>query len=261
MSELRAVAAAFTFMTRLPLGRFASHDETELRASAAYFPLVGVVVGAFGAATYAIATTLWPLSIAILLSMIAMVYVTGAFHEDALADTLDGFGGGRTSDRVLEIMKDSRVGSFALVGVALTLAVKFAALSSIAGSAGTVGLVRALVGGHVLARWSSVPLMMTLSYVRPASTNERPSAGGPFSSALGVSRGLAATVFAAAAVDIALGANDAAMAAIVAVLVTATAGLWFKTRIGGITGDTLGAANQLVEIAVYLVIVAVDRAL
>ena len=255
MRELRALAAAFTFMTRFPLGRFASHDSNDLDASAAYFPAVGVVVGAMGALVYTLARTLWPTSVAVLLSMIATVYFTGGFHEDALADTLDGFGGGRTPARVLEIMKDSRVGSYALVGVALLLALKFATLFSIAESgATTVG--RALVAAHVLARWSSAPLMATYSYVRPESTNVRPSAGGAFSRGITLPRAFAATLIAAVAVVVALGPTRAIVTAAVALLVTIVSGLWFKRRIGGITGDTLGAANQIVEIAVYLEILA-----
>lgn len=252
MNELRAIAAAFTFMTRLPLGRLASHNEVDLRRSAAYFPLVGIAVGGLGAAAYAIGHAIWPASVSVLISMMTTVLATGAFHEDALADTLDGFGGGRTPERVLEIMKDSRVGSYALVGVSLVLAAKFAALSAIAES-GTSQLARALVAAHVLGRWSSLPLMMRYSYVRPATTNSRPSAGGPFSDRLTVGRALIATMLAGTAVMAALGTLRAAIPVTVVVIAT---GMWFQRRIGGITGDTLGAANQLVELSVYLGILA-----
>ena len=255
MNELRAIAAAFTFMTRFPLGRLASHNETDLRRSAAYFPLVGVAVGGLGAAVYTIGNAMWPASVSVLLSMIATVLATGAFHEDALADTLDGFGGGRTAERVLEIMKDSRVGSYALVGVSLVLATKFAALSAIAAS-GPSQVARALIAAHVLGRWSSVPLMMKYSYVRPATTNQRPSAGGPFFEKLTIARALTATAIAAAAVIGALGSVGALGASIPATCLLIAAGMWFQRRIGGITGDTLGAANQLVELSAYLSILA-----
>jgi len=254
-SETRAAAAAFTFMTRLPLGRFASHDPNDLQASAAYFPLVGIAVGAVAAGIFSLGTLIWPISIAVLLSMIATVFLTGAFHEDALADTLDGLGGGRTVDRVLEIMKDSRVGSYALVGVTLILATKFAALLSIAGG-GTTSVAKALIAGHVLGRWSSVPLMMNYSYVRPASTNARASAGGPFADGISRARSLIATVIAFGSVFLVLGAVDALVTTMVATLVTMIAGLRFNRRIGGITGDTLGAANQIVELSVYLALLA-----
>ena len=255
MNELRAIAAAFTFMTRLPLGRLASHHEIDLRRSAAYFPLVGIAVGGLGAAAYAIGHTIWPTSVSVLISMMTTVLATGAFHEDALADTLDGLGGGRTPERVLEIMKDSRVGSYALVGVLLALAAKFAALSAIA-EAGTSQVARALIAAHVLGRWSSLPLMMRYSYVRPATTNSRPSAGGPFSEKVTIGRTLIATAIASMAVISSLGPVGALRAAIPATFVMIATGMWFQRRIGGITGDTLGAANQLVELSVYLGIIA-----
>jgi adenosylcobinamide-GDP ribazoletransferase len=255
VNELRAIAAAFTFMTRFPLGPLASHDEADLRRSAAYFPLVGVAVGGLGAAAYAVGNAMWPVSVSVLMSMIATVLATGAFHEDALADTLDGFGGGRTAERVLEIMKDSRVGSYALVGVSLVLATKFAALSSIAAS-GTSQLARALVAAHVIGRWSCIPLMTRYSYVRSTTANPRPSAGGPFVEKLIFSRALIATVIAAVAVIVVLGPRGVLAAGIPATCALAAAGMWFRRRIGGITGDTLGAANQIVELSVYLGILA-----
>jgi adenosylcobinamide-GDP ribazoletransferase len=256
VNELRALAAAFTFMTRLPLGCFASHGESDLRASAAYFPVVGIVVGAVGGAAYAIGQAIWPTLVAVLLSMAATVFMTGAFHEDALADTFDGFGGGRTPERVLEIMKDSRIGSYALVGVVLVLAMKFGALFSIGASGASSHLARALIAGHVLARWSSVPLILKYSYVRSATTHARLSAGGPFSGGIGAARAAMATAIAAISVAATVGLLQALLTGVVAALVTLIAGLWFERSIGGITGDTLGAANQLVDLSVYLTILA-----
>lgn len=114
--ELRAFSAACTFMTRIPTWRVVAHDVADLPAAAAYFPLVGLIVGGVGAAVWWVSAWLWSPWIAVLLSMVVTIRLTGAFHEDALADSLDGFGGGWTRDQVLHIMKDSRVGSYALVG-------------------------------------------------------------------------------------------------------------------------------------------------
>ena len=130
---LRACAAAFTFLTRVPAHRVVRHDGQDLANAAPYFPLVGVVVGAVGGAAFAAASLLWPTLLAIIISVAATVWMTGAFHEDALADALDGFGGGWDRAQILAIMKDSRVGSYALVGVALVLGAKVAALATIAG--------------------------------------------------------------------------------------------------------------------------------
>src|SRR3569833_4192228 len=162
--QARALAAAFTFMTRVPLGALASHDPADLPASAVYFPVVGLAVGLIGGGVFLAASWLWPLSIAVVLSMCATVLVTGAFHEDALADAFDGFGGGWSREQVLAIMKDSRVGSYALVGVTLTLITKFAALTTLASSDARGGVARALGVAHVLGRWSSLLLIRRYPY-------------------------------------------------------------------------------------------------
>jgi adenosylcobinamide-GDP ribazoletransferase len=253
--QARALAAAFTFMTRLPLGALASHDPADLPSSAVYFPVVGLAVGLAAGAVYALATRLWPVPLAIVLSLCATVLMTGAFHEDALADAFDGFGGGWSREQVLSIMKDSRVGSYALVGVTLTLAVKVAALDAIASGDTAIGVVRALVTAHVLARWSSLALIRRYPYVRPTTDVERPSAGRPFVAGVTVGQLIAATVITLLILDLAIGWS-ALGPLIVAVVMTGGAGWYFDRRIGGITGDALGAANQIVEACVYLALAA-----
>ena len=252
----RALSAAFTLLTRLPARCFAAHDASDLPSSVTYFPAVGLAVAVIGGAAYATAALLWPVVIAVLLSVMVTVFVTGAIHEDGLADALDGFYGGWSRDQVLAIMKDSRVGSYGLVGFVLVLATKVATLATIAHQSTTaVAVVRALVAAHVLARWSSLPLMWKYPYVRPANTGERASAGGPFVDATPARRVLAGSVLTLAIVVIALGARVAAAGA-AAALLTVVAGQYCSRRIGGITGDALGATNQLVELAVYLVLAA-----
>lgn len=256
-AQLRACAAAFTFLTRIPAGGLVAHDLDDLPAASIYFPIVGLVVGGAGALVFAFAAMLWPPVLAIILSVAFTVWVTGAFHEDALADSLDGFGGGWDKAQVLAIMKDSRVGSYALVGVLLVLALKIAALDAIVDvvSGAAITISRALIAGHVLGRWSSVVLIATHEYVRAPATSEKPGAGRPFVGAVTGSRVGLATVIAFLIVALALG-----RAALVVVAVSAgviwLAGRYFDRRIGGITGDALGAANQLVELAVYLTLAA-----
>jgi len=254
-TQARALAAAFTFMTRLPLGPLASHDPVDLPASSVYFPVVGLVVALIGGGVYVAAQYLWTAPIAILLSMCATVLATGAFHEDALADAFDGFGGGWSRDQVLAIMKDSRVGSYALVGVTLVLALKFAALHALATSQTPLGVVRAFVAAHVISRWSSVVLIRQYPYVRPAADAERPSAGRPFVAGVTLGRLVAVTLVMLLILNVFVGWN-AIIPLIVSVAITALAGWYFARRIGGITGDALGAANQLVELAVYLTLAA-----
>jgi adenosylcobinamide-GDP ribazoletransferase len=250
----RALAGAFTFMTRVPLGALATHDPADLPASAVYFPVVGLAVGGAAGVVYIGAARVWPSAVAITLSMIAGVLLTGAFHEDALADACDGFGGGWSREQVLAIMKDSRVGSYALVGVTLTLALKFATLTALAAQSTPIGVPRALILAHVLARWSSLPLIRRYDYVRSSSDGDRASAGRPFVAGVSNARLAAGTALTLIILVVAGGRSSlaAAAAAAAAAAVTALAGRYFARRIGGITGDALGAANQIVEVSVYL---------
>lgn len=256
-AQARAVGAAFTFLTRLPFGGRPVYDSADLARSAIYFPLVGVVVACVGGAVYRAALILWSTPLALVLSLAATVLITGAFHEDALADALDGFGGGWSRAQVLAIMKDSRVGSYALVGIVLVLGAKVAALDDIARAAPSApaAVLRALVAGHVLGRWSSAPLLWRYDYVRPDTAGERPSAGRPFAGGVTGAQATAATALALMLIIAAAGV-DSILICVVATLVTAAAGRYCARRLGGITGDALGATNQLVELSVYLALAA-----
>lgn len=230
-----------------------------------WFPLVGVAVGAVAASSFALFHLVWPAPLSLVLSTVITVRLTGAFHEDALADSLDGFGGGWTRDQTLAIMKDSRVGSYALVGMILALLIKVFALQTIftegnGSEAGSVlRITTTLVAAHTIARCSSVWLMAGISYVRrnpePEVKGERESAGGPFASRVSPARAAGATVITALVVIASLGLRSVVVFG-VAVLTTLVAARFFTRRIGGITGDALGAANQCVELCVYLVLAA-----
>jgi adenosylcobinamide-GDP ribazoletransferase len=170
---------------------------------------------------------------------VTTILVTGALHEDGLADAADGFGGGSTPDRILEIMKDSRIGTYGAVALIVVILSKLAALASLS----RTDVVVALIAAHTLARWSSVPLLYRSAYVG--------TKGAAFGGGVTLFRLVAATVFAIALSAMAL-QRRAILVGLVTVLVTAGAGMYFRRRLGGINGDCLGAANQLVEVAVYL---------
>ncbi|HEY4218445.1 MAG TPA: adenosylcobinamide-GDP ribazoletransferase [Gemmatimonadaceae bacterium] len=261
---LRGLSAAVSFLTRIPSHRIIAHDGGDLTNATAFFPIVGLLVGLCGALMFAGASLLWSPALAAILSVAFTVWLTGAFHEDALADSFDGFGGGWNTEQVLSIMKDSRVGSYALVGVALVLGAKIGAIVALADasrpvdaaawfSVMTVG--QSLIAAHMLGRWSSVLLMHTTNYVRVAQPGARPSAGGPFAGRASSSATTTATVLTLAVVG-ALLRRQAIVVILVAALVTWIGRRYFVRRIGGITGDALGAANQFVELAVYLTLAA-----
>jgi adenosylcobinamide-GDP ribazoletransferase len=243
--QLRVLLTGVMFLTRLPCPAWVGHDAEYLARSTVWFPAIGAVVGLFGAAAYAAAALGLPPLVAAALATAATVWLTGAFHEDALADSCDGFGGGWGKDQILAIMKDSRGGSYGVVGLALALAAKLGALA-VVGDGGAGAVARALVAGHVLGRWSSLPLIWRYEYVRETGSKSK-----PFAASVTPARLVLGTAAALALAALALGAR-ALPAAGAALVVTLVAGRYFRRVLGGITGDCLGAANQMVELAVYL---------
>jgi len=254
--EPRLLLTAWVFFTRVPLpaalAAWVGYSPAMLRGSARYFPLVGMAVGALAAATYLAGAWLFTPAVAVVLSMIATILMTGAFHEDGLADSCDGFGGGYTRERVLEIMQDSRVGAFGAIGITLMLLLKYATLISLAetGEAGLVAWV--LVTGHTLSRAAAVGLMRFLDYVRvDTGPKAKPLADGISSGAFAVALAITALPFALVARLfengwlLALGCLPVGLAAW-------AAGAYFRRRIGGYTGDCLGAAQQVAEVVFYL---------
>jgi adenosylcobinamide-GDP ribazoletransferase len=240
--QLRAFVAAVQFLTRIPVPAPAAYDPADLARSTPYFPAVGLIVGVFGAGVYQLAALGWPPFVAATLAVVGTILFTGAFHEDALADAFDGFGGGWNREQVLAIMKDSRVGSYGAVAVAVAVVLKVGTLAALAPG----DVVRALVVGHVVARWSSLPLIWWFPYVR-----ETPGTGKPFAASVTPGRLAAGTAVTILIAAVAVGGQAFPVLAIGAIVVAAC-GRYFKARIGGITGDCLGAANQLVEVATYL---------
>ena len=125
IEELKIFFTAVQYYTRIPCPRWVGHSQDQLNEASKYFPLMGWIVGGASAGVFYLAQFIFPVSISVLLSMAAGILLTGAFHEDGFADTCDGFGGGWTKAEVLEIMKDSRIGSYGTIGLVLILLSKF----------------------------------------------------------------------------------------------------------------------------------------
>jgi adenosylcobinamide-GDP ribazoletransferase len=254
--ELRLTCTAWVFFTRVPLpsrlANWVGYTPDMLRASARYFPLVGILIGGIGAAVFLAAATFLPPGPAVVLSMMASVLMTGAFHEDGFADSCDGFGGGYTRERVLDIMQDSRVGAFGAIGIALMLLLKFSTLEALAASVDAALVAWVMVLGHALSRTASVALMLTLDYVRvDTGPKAKPLAEGISGAAFAVACAITLAPFAALAHVFENGAWMLAGLLPVA-LATWGAGAYFSKRIGGFTGDCLGAAQQVAEVVFYL---------
>jgi adenosylcobinamide-GDP ribazoletransferase len=244
--ELEYFFAALRFFTRLPVPAWVGHSAGQLNHAARYFPAVGIVVGALGAAVTLAAAQLLPVSVAVLLGMVATLLATGAFHEDGLADSVDGFGGGWTREDVLRIMKDSRIGSYGAIGIGVALFTKFETLAAL-GVPPWLTLTAAIVAGHSVSRFASTTLIYALDYAR----DDDSSKSKPLATRLGNGELAVAALFGLAPCLL-LPVGQVSIALVAVVFVTLAAARYFVKRIGGYTGDCLGATQQLTEIAFYL---------
>jgi len=241
--ELAAFFAALGYFTRLPVPGWVGYSPDGLARAARYLPAVGLLVGGAGALVFWLASQVWPQAVAVVFAMVATIALTGAFHEDGLADTADGLGGGWDKAKILAIMKDSRVGSYGVIAVILALLGKYALLSTL--PAGQV--VAALIAGHAVSRFCAVSLMATMDYAR----DDESSKARPVAARLGLAPLLWALL--CAGLPLLLLAPGPALTAVV---LAALATLWLAAKcrrwLGGYTGDCLGAVQQLAEIAFYL---------
>jgi adenosylcobinamide-GDP ribazoletransferase len=245
--ELEYFFAALRFFTRLPVPAWVGHSQDQLDHAARYFPLVGILIGGIGAAVTELAALALPLGVAVLLGMAATIRATGAFHEDGFADSCDGFGGGWEKAQVLAIMKDSRIGSYAALGVGLMLLAKWSTLVEIDTAFGPPFLALALIAGHAASRLASTVLIYFLDYVR----DDDSSKSKPLAQRM-AGHELAIAVICGLAPCLLLPLGDMLAALASAALATLLAARYFLRRIGGYTGDCLGATQQVSELAFYL---------
>lgn len=256
---LRHFLLALQFFTRIPVtGRLAAwvgYSPALLNAASGHFPGVGWVVGAAGAGVLWLAGWRWGASplgalLAAVLGTAATVWLTGAFHEDGLADTADGLGGGATRERALAIMKDSRIGSYGAVTLVLVLLLKVALLALLVRH-GATGAAAAVLGAHVLSRLAPLFIMRCLPYVsESAQAKSKPLAQAV--SGASVFSGVLWSIPALALIWQAQGTIATIGAAVCELLMAWAVLRLLRRRLQGFTGDTLGAAQQLCEVALYL---------
>jgi adenosylcobinamide-GDP ribazoletransferase len=236
--------AALGFLTRIPV-RAAGHDEARVTRAVPWFPVVGALVGVLVGAVYAAAGSWLPSLAAATLAVGSGLLVTGAFHEDGLGDTADALAGGWTREERLRIMRDPRLGTFGVSAVAVSLLLRASTIASL----GPWDAAAALVAAHALARAASVGLMRIV----PNATGEGLGATYtravlPRQVALAATAGvvIAASILGVLAVPLALAAATGAL----------VVGFLAKRKIGGLTGDILGAAEQAAEVLVLLLAAA-----
>lgn len=247
--EARLFVCALQFLTRLPTPPLRDFQPEWIQQSARWFPLVGQVVGLIAAAILYGAAQVWSPWIGALLAVAAGVAMTGGFHEDGLADTADGLGGGQTRARRLEIMKDSRLGSYGALTLGLTLALRVAALAMLVAVSPWMAAV-ALVASHGLGRAAAVGAMALMPYggdpgMAKEGKPDRASMTGLAVAVLVALWPLALLPVLAGAVGVATG------------LVVGAVPAWQAQRlIGGRTGDVLGAVEQMFEVGFLLGVAA-----
>jgi len=257
LHELRLFFLALQFFTRVPIPAWVGYEPAWMHASARYYPAVGLVAGAWGALVGGLAAQLWPLPVAVGLSMAATVWMTGGFHEDGLADTCDGLGGTVSRERALTIMKDSRLGTYGALGLVGVLGLKAAALYGLAVN-GPATLVL-LVWAHAVSRVVPVVLLRALPY---AGDLEHAKAK-PMAQQVSTAGLVAVLLWALGCTALAAWALADPRWLVGALLglvgMALWCGRWFWRRLGGYTGDTLGASQQLCELAAYLGALAMLR--
>lgn len=258
--EIRVFLTALMFFTRIPVPK--NIGVADLNKSSRYFPLVGIIVGLTGALTYYGAFFLfkdpW---IASFLSLGATLLVTGAFHEDGLADVADGFGGGWTRERILEIMKDSRVGAYGVIALIVVLGLKVTLVTKLTDTLITnlADTLILYVAAHSVSRTMPVFFLRFMHYSREDDLSKiKPLATqiswwGLFTAII---TGLLPLFIAVLVFHF----NAYLFLSVIPCgLLTLYLGWYFKKWIGGYTGDCLGATQQLNEVVFYLSVLALWR--
>jgi adenosylcobinamide-GDP ribazoletransferase len=250
--QIRLFLAAVQFFTRIPVPAWVGHSAQQLDESARYFPLVGMGVGGVAAVVLWSSALVLPLALAIVLSMLASVFITGAFHEDGLSDFVDGMGGGYTREKTLAIMKDSRVGAYGVIALVLAAIMKFEVLLALADKYSLFVLGAILVVAHGISRMLAVSVMLTQRYVRDDDSARAKPVAQSLSQASFTIAALTGLVAIALLLASGVGLFSVLGALACALLLRVYLGRKMQKHLGGYTGDCLGAVQQITELGFYL---------
>ncbi len=248
------------FLTRLPIPKWVKHRNEYLQLAPQYFTLVGIVIGAIVGTTYCVSNYIFTSTIAIVISIIVGIFTTGAFHEDGFADVCDSFGGGWDKEKILTIMKDSRLGTYGTVGLVLILLFKFLLLQQLATTPHLLQykviqipaafiLPILLITAHSLSRFMPLIVIQYYTYIYQTDVSKsKPMASQKmrFTSLL-----FAALIGCVGFLMLPIIYSISIAPMVITTLLLAN---YFKKWIGGYTGDCLGTVQQVSEIVFYLVI-------
>ena len=236
---------AVAFFTRIPVPASVEFSQASLNRASRYFPAVGWLIGALCATALWLLMLVFPQDVAVLISIAISLLLTGCFHEDGLADTCDGLGGGWTREQKLSIMKDSRIGTYGAAALWVSLTLKFVVLSQL------INPVLALLVAHPLSRIIPTVFIAAMPYVSDADTSKaKPLAesGSGADTAIAIITGLISLIF----------INNPFIILLVLLMLAGVAYVFLKRQIGGFTGDALGAVQQVGELAIYLALLALS---
>jgi adenosylcobinamide-GDP ribazoletransferase len=243
MTDIRAFLAGVQFLTRLPI-RTEQPDRRQIADSYYFYPVIGLLIGAAAVLLRHVLTLVFPSSFSITVVLAFLVWISGGLHEDGLADVADAMGGGWTREQRLAIMKDSRIGAFGAAALVLAVLAKYAALTSMSPER----LDASLLTAQILGRWAFLPSGYFNRYAREGL-------GSKFMEGLSATILIVGTAI-STAVAIVLGKMHGLLALGASVTIITVASIYFRRRLGGITGDCLGTIFQFVEVATYAAFLA-----
>jgi adenosylcobinamide-GDP ribazoletransferase len=267
--QLHIFFTALMFYTRIPCPKNIDHNPDYLNKASRYFPLIGWIVGGICFGVYYLASIVFSVEIALIVSMIAGILTTGAFHEDGFADVCDGFGGGWTKEKILLIMKDSAIGAYGAIGLVLLFLLKFQTLYNLVSlpqtcnlycfasslSLGSVTCILLLfISAHSVSRLAAVSIVFTHQYSREDASSK----SKPIAQKFTWKEVVGALFFGLLPLLILSFFQWQLLLALMPVFITRFfLARYFQKWIDGYTGDCLGATQQVCEVVFYLSIIGI----
>jgi adenosylcobinamide-GDP ribazoletransferase len=256
-NEIRIFFTALMFYTRIPCPRFTDHSDNYINKASRYFPLIGWIVGIISYLIYSLSLYLFGNQMAVILSILGGVLTTGAFHEDGLADVFDGFGGGWTKEKILTIMKDSRIGAFGAIALIFSFWLKYTSLGILCLQSfdyNTVILPLCFISYHSIARLTAISIVFTAQYAREDETSK----AKPIAQTFTYKEIIGAVIFGITPLLLLSYFHWQFIIVLAPLILLRTYSIhYFNKWINGYTGDCLGAVEQIAElisISSYLVI-------
>lgn len=254
--ELRIFFTALMFYTRIPCPKNIDHSPEYINKATRYFPLIGWIVGAISFVVFYLSLILFEINVAVLFSLISGILTTGAFHEDGLADVFDGFGGGWTKTKILEIMKDSRVGAYGVIALIFLFGIKYLSLNGLLlkiDRTNYLHIALIFISYHSLARFTAINIVFTSQYSREDETSK----AKPIAKAHSYKEIIGAYFFGLLPLLVLCFMNwKFSIVLFPLFLLYFFSKRYFQKWIDGYTGDCLGATEQLAECVTLLTYLA-----